>query len=524
MDPLSLFIAIPKMALFLLLIVGGAIVAEVFYFQRKQRPTGVDFGRKKPATPEVSLPPSHQATQNPLPTESANLAEKVGQSPPLLTTEVIPPPTKTRLSRKTLTTLAVVLLLVVAVPAAALLVKQRQETRKRAQGYGECCACHTTLDENLECIVMAPNSCDTPDLCPSPTESPTPQCSPDECCDNDTRCDSNGQCTIIDEGCASQPYCGNLVCDSPGEDCVSCPVDCPSCCKKNGESCEGETNEVCCSLICNYGTCRGDNPQQGCGSLNEIECAVNGVYCYWYNGACIPRPETSPPPEGNVTCDAGSGGVAINNNTCHEWSGNISWFSLKCDNTTDCMCGGSSNSESVVIPPCDGCVNNPPQMTGCHSWSKGISGNGCAWQSDVAGAISCSGSGCLPCETPPPSGTPHPTPTPTPPGYVMQCLTTGMFDSDWGTITDFSTLTVGQTVFFAAHGSTDEPQGLTKARFRINGTADATWCTGSGNILTSGWCETTNIHGTDFYVQFTIPASGSFNVESMVYNPALGWN
>lgn len=106
------------------------------------------------------------------------------------------------------------------------------------------------------------------------------------------------------------------------------------------------------------------------------------------------------------------------------------------------------------------------------------------------------------------SGCAEVTPTPTLPPDTAQCEFCKTYDEDWNEITDLSTLTVGQTIYFATRGSTTHPQGITKARFRINA---------------GTWQETTNKHGDMFYIQYTIPSAGSYTVESMVYNPVLGW-
>jgi hypothetical protein len=67
---------------------------------------------------------------------------------------------------------------------------------------------------------------------------------------------------------------------------------------------------------------------------------------------------------------------------------------------------------------------------------------------------------------------------------------------------------VGQTVYFASGWTTNDPAGITKARFRIKSGA---------------WQETTTKHNELFYIQYTIPQAGAYKVEAMVYNPTLGW-
>ncbi len=456
MDILSIFSAVPKVAIFLLVIVGGAIIAEIFYFRRKQRPEGADFGAKPP---EVSTPTPPPISEPPLP------VNPVGSPPPQhiinpsvenlnvtpmptptagFTTEVVPTtPKKSPLSKKTITTLLVILLVAISIPAAIVLVRQRQEVRKQA--YGESCQ----YDNN---------------------------CSgwPNERC-------INGTCSPVSANC--------------GENGVSC------------DSVGGESN--CCSGVCSYGTCRGSNPGEGCGGFGEIECWTH-VNCNFISGSCEPRtPGTATPVvSGNVTCSASRGSVSIRNNSSQTISGDVSWFIGTCNDDVTCLCGGQSSSENVTLAP-------------NQEWKKSGGGGGCAWQSEVSGLANCSGNGCDTCGSNPPGTTP---PQTTPPIFSSQCIATQTLDSDFAVITDLSTLKVGQTVSFATHGSTNDPGGITMARFKINGTADASWCNGTGNTIVGGWCQTTNTHGTNFTMQYTIPNTGAFNIQSMVFNPTLGWH
>lgn len=110
-----------------------------------------------------------------------------------------------------------------------------------------------------------------------------------------------------------------------------------------------------------------------------------------------------------------------------------------------------------------------------------------------------------PTTTPIPSGTPQPTATPTP---GISCLSCKAYDTNWNQIAP-SSIQLNQTVYFATQGSTNHPQGITKAKFRINGGPS--------------WQETTNKHGEFFYIQYTVSTARSYTIESMVYNPSLGW-
>ena len=116
--------------------------------------------------------------------------------------------------------------------------------------------------------------------------------------------------------------------------------------------------------------------------------------------------------------------------------------------------------------------------------------------------------------TPTPTGTltPTPTPTPTPITYTAQCESCRVYDSDWNLITGLSTLAIDQTVYFTTQGLTTHPQGITRARFRI-----------TVNGIAGTWQETTSKQNNELYIQYTIPSAGSFKIESMVFNPDLGW-
>ncbi len=113
--------------------------------------------------------------------------------------------------------------------------------------------------------------------------------------------------------------------------------------------------------------------------------------------------------------------------------------------------------------------------------------------------------GNTPPPPPPPTSTPTPTPTPI---YTCECSEVKMYDSNWRQITDFSQLRRGQQVYLTVSGTTDHPAGLTRGRIRIN---------------RGQWQETTQRHNGEFYITFTIPDYGDYEVEGQVYNPALGW-
>jgi hypothetical protein len=104
------------------------------------------------------------------------------------------------------------------------------------------------------------------------------------------------------------------------------------------------------------------------------------------------------------------------------------------------------------------------------------------------------------------------TPTVTPPFDPNRCLAIFVYDDTWNKITGLSTLKAGQKIYFTVLGTSDNVQGITKARFRFN----------LGSAVGS-WQETIDKRGNEFYLSYTIPFSGSYTVEAMVFNPELGW-
>ncbi len=138
------------------------------------------------------------------------------------------------------------------------------------------------------------------------------------------------------------------------------------------------------------------------------------------------------------------------------------------------------------------------------------------WQGGIAFTIYSRACDLTPSPTPTPTGiiTPTPTPTPTPTGiitptpeYRLNCQQLKAYDQDWQE-KDLSDLSVGKTVYFLVQGSCDEPQGITDARFRINN---------------GEWLKPTDRKGNHFYLKYEITSAGSYKVEAIVYNPALGW-
>jgi hypothetical protein len=118
-----------------------------------------------------------------------------------------------------------------------------------------------------------------------------------------------------------------------------------------------------------------------------------------------------------------------------------------------------------------------------------------------------------PTPTSQPTTTPTTTPTPTPtlPPCEGECLEITVFNENWSEI-DPSTITIGQTVYFAVKGEVNEycSQRISKARFRIN---------------QDSWQETTVKDPSKeyYYIAYTISESGAYTVEAMIYCSDIGW-
>ena len=177
----------------------------------------------------------------------------------------------------------------------------------------------------------------------------------------------------------------------------------------------------------------------------------------------------------------------------------VNVFNAGCDNST-CNSGGCTLVCSVD--------NHLYRVTDCNyggfdGQPQGNCQNECRQQFDVvAQGVS-------------PSPRPSPSPSPTPAPGTLTCQYCHVYNENWEEISpeELPLLEIGQKIYFATTGNTDDPQGITKARFRI-----------TVNGEEGEWQETTqqNDNG-EFYISYTIPETGSYKVEAMVYNPNLGW-
>lgn len=105
--------------------------------------------------------------------------------------------------------------------------------------------------------------------------------------------------------------------------------------------------------------------------------------------------------------------------------------------------------------------------------------------------------------------TPPAAPSPSPVSATLQCLDIKFYDTSWTQLTSpAAQIKGGDVINIAVSASTNEPGGITKARFQIN----------SGT-----WQETTTKNSfNEYYLQVTV-STGQFNVAGEVFNSTLGW-
>jgi len=474
----------------------------------KQKPTSDVSVGDQPPVAQPAAPPEKPDEASPLPIkDEEKIATPEQEEIKKELSELgIPLRGGSKKTRVVLATLGVILL-IATLPAAVYLVKQRQEIRKEAgacppesctgSGYlcaGEC-ACNWELNKGVrwhyKCVngqVESYNildaSCNS--ACPGePSPQPSPEgqkCppgndgQPGETCSNLNKCDIAGGCN---------PACCATKSDCPSEQYCSIPN---GYCRA-GKSCAGTTgyHKECRDQLCvnvpggGADQCTSHDQCKETPSPTPPSCQPVKEY----SGAVTPGYDCTKGGSASVTVTAClPEGCPLNGATV-SYSKTIA----RCpgESWTDCegACGAGATTTSLTIPTGQRCASatiscNPPNN--CGSCQVDIDGYGVRRWED---------SGCA-----------------APPEYTAQCEFCRVYDTDWNLITDLSTLTVNQTIYFATRGSTTHPQGITEARIRINSGA---------------WQETTSKHVDEFYISYTIPSADSYTIESMVYNPALGW-
>lgn len=506
-----------------------------------------------PTAPPTSIPPEPKLPTTPVtPPIAGSTPPLTPPAPPVEKAGVGPakPPAGGKSNKaKIVGAVLGLLLLVVALPVAVFLVKQRQEVRKMAAPEDvPSCSGQTKIRCWGEC---QPGTCKEYEVCC--THETGGQC--DAWCNNGLvngnssrcggdcggepsgeRCSDAGGVCVADSDC-KQAY-GLAIPEGGWSDCSQ------TCCDQDGVITPPEPPSDDCGYLCSQVTDCGVGPHQSfCHPSEDCRCVCN--------------------PEGNWNlsnpwCDADTHQYYCKGGQRKEDSeGELSDSNLQCAGdipadsckprktfsgatTTDYDCK-KGKSASVTLEACipEGCpaVDVSYSKTEAYCDCDLTDWEDCEW-------LGCEGA----CGTAPSTGTLHLGPgnwcdTVTAscsprnlcgtcqvdidgygvrrwhdegcgeePEYEATCESCGVYNEDWEEITDLSTIEVGQTVYFTTSGSTDHPQGITKAKFRI-----------SVDEVAGAWQETTDKHGEEFYIGYTIPSEGSYKVESMVYNPVLGW-
>lgn len=457
----------------------------------------------------------------------------------------------------------------VSLAGGVYLVKQRQEMRSRAESCSKDCSAITDVsqcwsdagsgcawqeDPNIPgvmgrcyCSRTAPpppppppaeTKCTDTQWCLSKRgsaggahttwscESASPDAQPDGClrvCESDYHWRDPGTWTDCVED--TPPPGGGEVCGTGQQDCPSGDVS--ECVRKCGDPPSGfdwfcNPNKQCKKKPKGEpdGCCNAPNDSSlgsgGCDSWESCDnpngACSSGFSCRSHSG-CFTNSDCGPTEKGykcvnrqcqgpdlkTVSCGAGANGVGVTNNTQSAVTVNISWFAKTCEGDS-CLCAGQPFTENnVIIQPKE-------------TWSRGMIGKMCgSWQADIdvtGSGVSCSNAnnGCdnSQCATPPPAAD------------SLSCEDCGILAENWQQISDPSTLTPNTKVYFATHGKTTHAQGITRAKIRI--TKDG---------VPGTWQETINFKMLGsvkwFYIPLTTIQAASYKIESMVYNPGLGW-
>lgn len=464
------------------------------------------------------------------------------QTPPDLPPVMSPPPKK---SKKIIAALIALFFLAISIPAEIVLVNQSQILEKKAFDESTDCNDHggfAGYGEDTDCGRMQPTGeivkiarCNDGATLPlEPTGRPGSCNAGNQPPQQQTQCtrQDNGQkynpggkyysCTGNKASCRGEAGEGiPNICNADGgwstmgSECTNeCPVadksDCEyreDCTTKDGKSgnrlCSGKKNsEGVCKYDEKVSSCQMEGSELGC-TANPIQsckfnknyqsgmisgkpnpdpnCGANGgIYCNDggnFNACCYPDGNCYKGTQENACKDLGNGVVQINQSTSQ-------LNEYYCPDQKSA--GGSCSANIRSLGP-----------KGPGTYTVGTD-RGCGgYQIDAAGLC---GSYTFKACPPPASGAPS---------FTSQCLDVRFYDASGARLTNPATqVKSGDKVRIAVSGSTNEPGGLSKARFKVN---DGSW-EESAVKNTSG----------EYYADKTVTA-GPFRVEAQVFNPALGW-
>ncbi len=323
--------------------------------------------------------------------------------------------------------IAVGLLLISSLGAGIYLVRQGQETRRGAThgDIAESCPCGGWHEGKCD-----QNSCnDNPNCCGT-------------CMSGLTFCSTLGRCQNPSENCPGGSDC------NPSQD---CEFDC------SGRKAEYDCNDDCSASARSLDICRGTKTNGNCQKCDDCS---GGDSCDLPCHCCEGKPSED---ECWTECYEKGPGYdpqAEDYPNAPYWDG-----TYRCRNT----------QQDVLVD-------------GQHVWNCTWE-DGQDWEECQPSPTATPTSTATPTMTPTPTATltptitptltPSPTPTPTnTPTYDCRCTQAAIYDKDWTPIVDQSGLLVepllvyDQEVYLVANGETNHPDGMAKARFKVN---DGTW-------------------------------------------------
>lgn len=248
-------------------------------------------------------------------------------------------------------------------------------------------------------------------------------------------------------------------------------------------------------LDCTKTNCQGVS-QPDCRATGGTvrSCSDNVVRCCYADGNCFSGQLPAGSPGGGCRNDGG-GKVTLTGLK----NKSVKVLRMDCPNQTSSTgaCSENVKEETVTIT---GDSQSFTANGGCGGHQVDVVG--------YCGSYAFNG----PCETKAEAAQVVTAPAPTGgPTFSSQCLNVKTFKgSTLLTADNFDEeVDPGDTITLTVAGTTNEPGGINKARFRVNG---------------GSWNETTTKNDAgEFVYNFTVPSAGTFKFEAMIHNPLLGW-
>lgn len=269
-----------------------------------------------------------------------------------------------------------------------------------------------------------------------------------------------------------------------------------------------QSSQEACEAWCS----QKDEYEDSCSSYKVLNDVCKEEECWSCKRKEVPTPVPGECQSGDVSKRTKEG--------CENWCGCSPGGDIHNAFEDTCRQDTYADSPSYM---CWYCTKRPEPLNDCCScWSDCAvlpCPDGLTCQ-DVGGTKRCVNPNCptdqdCVCDqelTPTPTNTPAPTNTP--PLSSISCEYCRLYSEDWAVIDVASAVfSLDQKLYLATQGLTTENQGITKARFRV-----------TVNSQAGSWQESVQKKGDEFYLPYTISQAGIYEVEAMIYNPALGWH